>query len=421
MLRAIYRTTSWLAHRVPLPEGKLRSSIVGRRGAVDRWCAWARANRGSAPLIWFHAASVGECQVAEPVVARLERLRPEAQVVLSYSSPSAATWRFTSFAHADFVPPEEPGPLRRVLDALAPDLVVFSRGDLWPLLVHEVAQRHVPVAVVGAGSAPTPRILSHLYEPLETSVSWVGGTQPGAVAQWNRLGLPLERIEHTGDPRHDRIIDHVPDLSRIKPVAEWLRGCYGLVAGSTEASDYPILLPAAQRLLSQFPDLRLIVVPHDGTETSIAQVERIVLQAVDRAVVWSGAPNIDERARLVVVSKQGLLADLYITSAVAYVGGGFDRHRLHSVAEPAAYAVPVLFGPRWQETPDASELISSGGGFSLDARSPVDQLEGYCRKFLLHPERRFATGLAARRSLSHGAAQRSAEVLMGLLDVKHRA
>jgi len=46
---------------------------------------------------------------------------------------------------------------------------------------------------------------------------------------------------------------------------------------------------------------------------------------------------------------------------MAYVGGGFGVN-VHSTIEPAVYGIPVLFGPRFHNSPDAEGLVATGGG-----------------------------------------------------------
>ena len=62
-----------------------------------------------------------------------------------------------------------------------------------------------------------------------------------------------------------------------------------------------------------------------------------------------------------------MLATLYGAGTIAYVGGGFGRAGLHSVLEPAAWGVPVVFGPRWQESRDAGLLLEAGAARALEA------------------------------------------------------
>jgi len=49
---------------------------------------------------------------------------------------------------------------------------------------------------------------------------------------------------------------------------------------------------------------------------------------------------------------------MYRAGEIAYVGGGFGNAGLHSVLEPAACGLPVLFGPRWRESRDAAVLMA---------------------------------------------------------------
>src|SRR5918992_430641 len=74
-------------------------------------------------------------------------------------------------------------------------------------------------------------------------------------------------------------------------------------------------------------------------------------------------PRID-MADVVLVDRTGVLGDLYALANAAFVGGGFHAAGLHSVLEPAAFGVPVLFGPRYKMSRDARLLVTAGGGAS---------------------------------------------------------
>ena len=73
-------------------------------------------------------------------------------------------------------------------------------------------------------------------------------------------------------------------------------------------------------------------------------------------------------APLILVDRVGVLATLYGAGTMAYVGGGFGRAGLHSVLEPAAWGLPVAFGPRWRESRDAALLLEAGAAEALDGR-----------------------------------------------------
>jgi 3-deoxy-D-manno-octulosonic-acid transferase len=63
---------------------------------------------------------------------------------------------------------------------------------------------------------------------------------------------------------------------------------------------------------------------------------------------------------VLIVDRVGVLARLYSLSHLAVVGGGFGSG-VHNVLEPASLGLPVIFGPRYQKSPEAIRLVQDGG------------------------------------------------------------
>jgi 3-deoxy-D-manno-octulosonic-acid transferase len=59
-----------------------------------------------------------------------------------------------------------------------------------------------------------------------------------------------------------------------------------------------------------------------------------------------------------------MLAKLYKTTHVAYVGGAFSTG-VHNVAEPAVFGNAVLFGPKHINSYEAIQINKLQGGFSV--------------------------------------------------------
>src|SRR6185437_13877253 len=76
---------------------------------------------------------------------------------------------------------------------------------------------------------------------------------------------------------------------------------------------------------------------------------------------------------VVLVDRVGVLGELYALADVAFVGGGFHSAGLHSVLEPAAFGVPVLFGPRHDGSRDAALLAQRGGGAAVANEAEVSR------------------------------------------------
>ncbi len=412
-----YRLAARLAHRASPAGRRWGASLAGRRDAHRRWVAWG-AGPPDAPMLWVHAASVGEALAAEPVVRRLRTAVPTLRVALTHTSPSVTHFPLPWADRVDYLPLDEPLPVATTLDALRPRLLLFSRGDLWPELVGAAAARTIPIAVGGATVRPaslrlrwpTRALLRGTYR----HVRFLGAASAEDADRWARLGVPPTAIQVTGDPRHDQLVERLPDLTAIAPLRVWAESRPVLVGGSTEPADEPMLCAWAAMLRTAEHPARLLLVPHDPAEARIQRVARHVTDVDLRAELWSGG-DVRGQPDVVVVARRGLLADLYLLAAVAYVGGGFRRGGLHAVAEPAVCGVPVVVGPRWRAFPDAAALLSVGAACALDAAVPR-AMPPTVRRWLDDRDARDAAGLAGRGVVASGAASRTAWALARLLD-----
>lgn len=413
MHRSAYRGLVHVVHRLPFLTGKVARSVAGRREARKRWVAWS-ATRADGPLVWFHAASVGEMLTAEPVAWRLRAARPALQVVLSYSSPSVARWGRPGFAdHADYAPLDEPSPVAEVIDAVRPQLLAFSRGDLWPELMQGALQRDIPIALTGARvSAGSGRLrwpVRRVLAPLAARVAHAGAVGLEDAGRLRAMGVSPEVLRISGDPRHDYVIERHVDLTLAASLARWHGGLPTIVAGSVEPPDERPLLEGLMPLVAQ-EACRVCVVPHDpGAAERIA---RHWSAAGLAAALWSGPPASVPDVPVVFVTRFGALFDLYAAGDMAFVGGAFGRGGLHAVIEPAALGLPVAFGPQWDGDPDGAALVAEGGGVSVG--TPAELRDGLHR-WIRDESARIAAGMAARRTLRPGAAGEDAAALLDLL------
>ena len=411
MSSPLYSIASRVLHGASWLPGKVGTSVAGRRHAAGRWERWAGRHRRDGPLLWIHAASVGEALVMEPVVARVRASLNGVQVVVSHSSPSVRAWPLEFAEHSDFIPADVKSDATRFLEAVRPSALVIARRDVWPMIMG-IAAAAVPVLIVGARATPPRRSfargLSLLYGQILERVSWVGALTDADARAWHALGVPTGVIEVAGDPAHDRVLERIPNLAAMEELRSWTSGKFTLVAGSVEPTDHPTVSGAAGRVLGTNPRARAIVVPHDQGPDAAAK------WAATRGLstrVWRRGDRILNDPQLVVVAESGLLADLYALGDLAYVGGGFRRRMLHSVAEPAAYGLPVVCGPLFEAQRDAGVLADAGGLHALSRATAQGEFIDWWRVYAENPEARLKDGLAARGVLRGGAAQRSADAI----------
>jgi 3-deoxy-D-manno-octulosonic-acid transferase len=408
-------------------------SMEGHRGRISapaRLKGWARAHRDRArPLVWLHAASVGEGLQAESVLLELRRLRPDAQYVYTHFSPSAAVLAGRLPVDvADYLPYDLPAVVDGLLAELAPELLVFSKLDLWPELATRASASGATVALVAATVSPESGRLRWpartLLRPGYEAVAAAAAIAEEDAERLAGLGVGRERIRVLGDPRFDSVAAKMGAAPAGDPLAA-LGGPGTLVAGSTWPRDEAVVLRAFAQARGRCPDLRLILVPHEPTEAHLRGVEQAAASlSLPLPVRLSKA---GAALPLLLVDRVGVLARLYGAGDFAYVGGGYGRAGLHSVLEPAACGVPVAFGPRWRNSRDAGLLLSAGAAVALpgDGGQASRALADWWLAGVADPAGRTMTGGRSREVVERGlgAARRSAELLAELISSRplHRS
>jgi len=375
----MYRLGLALAHRA-LPfaarfDKKLARGLDARRGVTDRLATWGRTQRDAGrPLVWVHAASVGEGLQAKPVLEALRAEAPSWQLAYTFFSPSAERLARTLPADvADYLPLDRPVDVAAVLDALKPTALVFSKLDVWPELTLAAARRGVKLGLISATVAPHSSRLRWptrgWAEPAYRALDRIGTISEEDGRRLEQLGARRSALEVTGDTRYDSVAERAERFDRTRdPFARLAiapAGTFTIVAGSTWPADEAVVLPAFLDFVAQVPSARLVLAPHEPNPDHLAGITQLAAKlGLPRPVRLSQVEHTSP-APVIVVDRVGILADLYALADVAFVGGGFHRAGLHSVLEPAVFGVPVAVGPHWQMSRDATLLLERGGAIAL--------------------------------------------------------
>jgi 3-deoxy-D-manno-octulosonic-acid transferase len=403
---------------VPPGQAKWRRSLAARRGIRSRFAAWSRHRDRARPLLWMHAPSVGEGLQARVILELVRQRRPDVQLAYTFYSPSAESFaRSLAVDFADYLPFDTPGDARAVLEAIRPTALVFSKLDVWPVLVAEASRRGVKLGLVSGtiseASSRTGALAASLLHDSYEHLDVVGAASEADAERIVSMGTPADRVSVTGDTRYDQAWARAAATDRSSPLLAPLASRRPtLVAGSTWPADEDVVLAAWPAVRHDIPDARMIIAPHEPTPAHLQPIERwarssgLSLSRLDRPEAAS--------ADVVLVDRVGVLGDLYALATVAFVGGGFHSAGLHSVLEPAAFGVPVAFGPQHSSSRDATLLHRSRGG---DSVATVDETIEAFTHWMGDPEARAAAGAAAQNLVRRGlgAAERSYGLVMQLL------
>lgn len=319
----------------------------------------ASLKRPEGPLIWIHAASVGEANAVLPVIERLLAERDDLSVLLTtgtVTSAALAKRRLPARAFHQFIMLDVPEYVGRFLDHWKPDLAVFAESEVWPNLVIEAAGRHIPLALINARmssrSARRWRRLSGVSRPLFSRFDLILAQNDLLARTLRRLGG--RRVEAIGNLKIDApppVVDAV-ELDRLRQA---LSGRPLFVAASTHDPEEETVVAAHRIMASRLPGLCTIIAPrHPARGKAIAQMVRTNGLSVK---LRSTGALPDSSTDIYIADTIGELGTLYSLANVAFVGGSLIPHGGQNPVEAIGHGAVVVTGPHWSNFRDFYQAL----------------------------------------------------------------
>ncbi|WP_052732271.1 3-deoxy-D-manno-octulosonic acid transferase [Hymenobacter terrenus] len=386
---------------------KAAAWVAGRRGLL----AHIRQTLGtdSGPRVWFHCASLGEFEQGRPLLEAYRKAHPGTKLVLTFFSPSGYEIR-KSWPGADYIfylPLDTRGNARAFLDAVRPQLVVFVKYEFWYHFLNESHRRGIPAIVVSAIFRPDQvffRPWGGFFRRILTRFAHIFTQNEASAALLRNLGLA--QVSVAGDTRFDTVVATAAALPRPLPLVDAFvaDGAPVLVVGSSWPEDLPALTPLLQRYQHE---LRVLVAPHEISETNLRLVEAVLPGQVQR---YSQAdPATVAQARILLFDNVGLLSQLYRFGKYAYIGGAFGKG-LHNTLEAAAFGLPLFFGPTYAKFQEAVELVELECAFPVHNAQELEAAFTY----LWHNEKARLRLQDIMLDYVHGQAGATARILQAL-------
>jgi len=371
----------------------------------------------SKPVLWVHAASMGEVQAGAVLVRELLARYPAHQVVMTTMTTTGAARVKALFAERVthcYLPYDLPFAVRGFLDRAQPKSALILETELWPNLLRECRRRRVPVVIASARISPRTaaryRRLRRLFSDALIGVTVVAQTADDAE-RFQALGA--SDVQVAGNIKFD--ID-IADTTRSAGAAwrERFASRFVWVAGSTHAGEEAAAIEAHRRLVQQHRDALLILVPRHPQRFDA--VKSIVMQSGLSFVTRSSVTSVGSATSLLLVDTMGELLDFYAAADLAFVGGSLVPVGGHNLLEPAALGVAPLCGPYMSNAQDVADRLIAAGGVVQVASSA--ELAGELVRLAADTAARRALGARALRVVedNRGALQRTLDAIARLVN-----
>ena len=366
-----------------LSRSKYRGHLAGRLGRLPDLSPL----KGRSPRIWVHALSVGEVNAASALVTAISQRWQGAGIICSATTATGLTAlkkKLGRTAHVITTAPFDLLPLvNKVIKAMSPDCFILVETDVWPNWIWSMRQSGIPTMLVnGSLSSRSAERLSHLgpaKDILYGGFDLLAMQSPYDRERLLRLGFSTDRVSAPGNLKYDLEVPQIDESEKVL-----LRESIGLeptaplwVAGSTHPGEEELILAAHKDLKQVFPGLQLLLAPRDpkrGPELE-SLAREMGFKAVRRSAVTKSC-DVD----IVVLDTLGEHPKCYSLCDIAFIGGTLVNIGGHNLLEPAAYGVPVLFGPYVESARTiAEDLLACGGGRRVSGK---EELQGVLNKLL---------------------------------------
>ena len=395
--------------------------LIGGHGILQRLGNISVNSKLSSPLIWFHAASVGEVKALVTILPKLKKEKPDCSIAVSVMTKTGKKQAGESLPQADFlfyVPLDFPFILRKVLSKLKPSLLILVETELWPNLIRQAKNYGCKLSLINGRLSKKSfkrylKLKSFFGLVLSYFDQFLMQSTEDAERLWELKG-DKNKTRIMGNLKFDRVLLGLngEDKAVLRKSLGLSRTDRLLIAGSTHPEEERIILSVFKRLKDEHKELVLLLAPRHLSR--VGEIEELLsefrLTYIQRS---KGLP--DKKPEVILLDTMGELESLYGLSELAFVGGSLVPVGGHNILEPAGYGIPVLYGPHIDNFKTASDLLlKSGGGIMVK-----DQEELYQRmSMLLNNENlRKDTGKKGKEALLSraGTSDKTVQLLLELL------
>lgn len=390
---------------------KAKAFLETRKGLVQDLDAWRTEHRGD--LTWFHCASLGEFEMARPLMELIKNNKKTDLILVTFFSPSGYDNRKNDplCDGVFYLPFDGPTTPQKFIKVVQPNLAYFVKYEFWPGYMMALNKANIPVILING-----------IFRPSQIFFKWYGTGMKRLLKKFAHLfvqyepsALLLEQhgvqdVSVSGDLRFDRVSQMAEKAIDYPYIKSFCEKGFTLVGGSTWQQEEQLLTDVLTYFARSANKVNLLLVPHDISEQHIRKIERLFSDL--HYVRLSAATETSlASANVLIVDSIGKLASSYRYADVSLIGGGFTG-KLHNILESLVHGVPVFFGPNTDKFPEASYFMQEGAAVAIES---AEDLQSQLEFLFQNPEKLAEMKLLSQTKTANmkGAAQKVFDEIYG--------
>ena len=311
--------------------------------------------------IWFHVASLGEFEIAKPIIESLKSNIDDLKIIVTFFSPSGLE-NSKDYMFADsmvYLPIDLSANAKKFIKIVNPKVAVFIKNDIWSNYIFYLKQNNSLIYSVSSKFYKSQFYFKFYGIWFLEKLRNINYYYVQDIDSKNILeNYSLKNISISGDSRFSSVIKTLEENKSIEKIEKFIDNKKCLIAGSVWEKDINIINKVVLENKT-----KSIIAPHDITSNFIKKLENLY---GNNAVKFSCLNSKgDFNKKILIIDSIGSLKHIYKYGYVSYIGGGMSDNGLHNILEAAVFSCPVIIGKNYKGFTEAEELLKLGGVYSV--------------------------------------------------------
>ena len=305
--------------------------------------------------IWFHAASLGEYELAIPLIKEVKKTFDN-EIILTFFSESGFKLkeRINEVSKTYFLPIDSNKNAKKLVEILNPRFAIFIKSEIWPNYINELKKGDIKFFLV---NYVYDRYNSRIFKEILKKYTKIFTQDDNSERELKKM--KVDNTLYIGNLKFNRAKLQKKEKYINKKLINYLGDDKCIVFGSTWGRDEEIIFDYMSEEINK--NMKYIIAPHEVSKKNISRIKSKLNNKVN--LLSDNEYNVQNN--ILIVDSIGVLKYLYKFSNISYIGGGFQKKGLHNILEPCAYGNPVIFGKYFKFSNEAKALIKLKGGFSI--------------------------------------------------------
>ncbi|MBL6603915.1 MAG: 3-deoxy-D-manno-octulosonic acid transferase [Flavobacteriaceae bacterium] len=312
--------------------------------------------------IWFHVSSLGEFEIAKPIIEELKVKVNNLKIIVTFFSPSGYE-NVKNYKHTDsitYLPVDLSNNAKKFIKYVNPKVAVIIKNDLWPNYISELKKNN---SIIYSVSSKFKQgnfyfgIFGKWFLDRLKMIDFFYVQDNNSKLILNKYSI--QNVVESGDSRFTSVIKTLNENKRIDVIEKFVNNNKCFIAGSVWRRDIKIIKESITN-----NNIKSIIAPHEVSKRQINELENIFGNSCVKLSCL--VKEEDFQKKVLIVDSIGKLRYMYKYANFCYVGGGFSNNSLHNILEPSVFSCPVIIGNLYHGFKEAEDLIDLGGVISIN-------------------------------------------------------